>query len=85
MGWSNPKVYNVWIATRSKRPEAALEEGNLIATCHYGPTPQAEAEQYAKDETKVTGEKTYVFNVEMVLRNGYKIYQEVHAFDPSES
>lgn len=74
----------LWVATRSNRPEAALEEGNLIASCHYGPFPQQDAEQYAKDETMASGQVTYVFCVEMVLRKGYKIHKEVHAFDPAK-
>lgn len=74
----------LWVATRSKRPEAALEEGNLIASCHYGPNPQHDAESYARNETAATGKETYVFCVEMVLTKGYKIYQEVHAFDPTK-
>lgn len=77
-------VTTLWVATRSRRPESALEEGNLIASCHYGPFPQGDAEQYAKDETAATGKETYVFQVEMVLSKGYKIYQEVHAFDPTK-
>lgn len=74
----------LWIASRSKHPTQALWESNLIEVCASGPFPQGDAEQYAKDETAATGKETYVFCVEMVLKGGYKIYQEVRQFDPSQ-
>lgn len=74
----------LWVASRSPRGENALAEGNVIEVCHSGPYPKQDAEQYAKDETLATGLKTYVYAVELVLDKGYKIYQEVHAFDPPQ-
>lgn len=74
----------VWVASRSPKGESALLPSNLIEICSGGPFPQQDAEQYAKDETLATGNKTYVYAVELVLDKGYEIYKEVHAFDPTK-
>lgn len=72
----------LWVASRSSRPEHALDEGNVLAVCATGPNPHKDAESYARDETMATDKQTYVYCVELVQVKGYKIYKEVNSFAP---
>lgn len=74
-----------YVASRSARPERALDEGQLIEICFNGPNPRIDAESYARDETHNSEVQTYVYAVE--ISNpllGFKIYKEVNAFVPSK-
>lgn len=77
-------VIMLWVASRSDRPEYALDEGNLLAVCATGPNPREDAESYARDETMATDRQTYVYCVELVQVMGYKICKKVDAFVPTK-
>lgn len=72
----------VWVASRGSRPDNALNGGNVIAICASGPDPRSDAESYARDETRATDKKTYVYCVELAQIKGFQIYKEVITFVP---
>lgn len=70
----------LYVASRCGNPVHALDEGNVIAVCWDGPTPQSDAESYAKDETSATDNRSYVYVVQITGLCGFRIQKEVVSF-----
>lgn len=75
----------VYVASKAANPAFALAPGNVIEVCSYGPNPEGDAKSYAREETKATGEETYVFRVTVPDPEvGYRQSVEAVRFDPSK-
>lgn len=73
----------IYVASRSGNSILALEPENVIAVCATGPSPERDAQQYAKDETRATDRPTWVYAIDTFPVIGYKVEKEVIAFDPA--
>lgn len=69
-----------YVATRSKNPEYALDVGIMIEACSMGPDPLEDAIRCAENETMVTGEETYVLEVNLKVVRSLRIFKcvDVH-------
>lgn len=54
---------DLWVASKAANARFAVEDGNIIAVATYGPEPEVDANRYAKEYTKATGQTTYVYRV----------------------